>query len=195
MCRAAPASPAPVLLVCRKLVISKLKLRQAKILTCQRPISQMSCWRPLFDGHAGHSLGAGVASLAAPWAALQWPGADIRCVTFGNPKPGNQAYSDVSCHLLSPLLPLPSPFELSLACWLHTFNESLICLLAEYKPTLLPLVGAFLKQMFLSPLDTLNPYLHRVSHLLACYIILCLPAICCCLRNSVCRFLISQGKS
>ncbi|DBA68386.1 TPA: hypothetical protein ACH3X2_013690 [Trebouxia sp. C0005] len=42
----------------------------------------------------GHSLGAGVASLAAPWAALQWPGADIRCVTFGNPKPGNQAYSD-----------------------------------------------------------------------------------------------------
>nr|QOL01215.1 putative extracellular protein TR9_023 [Trebouxia lynnae] len=46
----------------------------------------------------GHSLGAGVASLAAPWAALQWPGADIRCVTIGNPKPGNQAYSEVcSC--------------------------------------------------------------------------------------------------
>ena len=45
---------------------------------------------------AGHSLGAGVASLAATWAALQWPGADIRCVTFGNPKPGNQAYADVS---------------------------------------------------------------------------------------------------
>ncbi len=56
------------------------------------------------DSHAGHSLGAGVASLAAPWAALQWPGADIRCVTFGNPKPGNQAYSDVSSHLPSPLL-------------------------------------------------------------------------------------------
>ena len=31
--------------------------------------------------------------MAAPWAALQWPGADIRCVTFGNPKPGNAAYS------------------------------------------------------------------------------------------------------
>ena len=44
---------------------------------------------------AGHSLGAGVASLAAPWAALQWPGADVRCVTFGNPKPGNAAYARV----------------------------------------------------------------------------------------------------
>ena len=65
----------------------------------------LSCFGRLLDGHVGHSLGAGVASLAAPWAALQWPGADIRCVTFGNPKPGNQAYSDVSCHLPSPLLP------------------------------------------------------------------------------------------
>ena len=44
---------------------------------------------------AGHSLGAGVASLAAPWAALQWPSADVRCVTFGNPKPGNAAFARV----------------------------------------------------------------------------------------------------
>ena len=80
-----------------------------------------------FDGHAGHSLGAGVASLAAPWAALQWPGADIRCVTFGNPKPGNQAYSDVSCHLPSLLLPLgftsppppPPPVSCLLIVYLH----------------------------------------------------------------------------
>ncbi len=54
---------------------------------------------------AGHSLGAGVASLAAPWAALQWPGADIRCVTIGNPKPGNQAYSEVSTPVGLPAAP------------------------------------------------------------------------------------------
>lgn len=56
--------------------------------------------------HAGHSLGAGVASLAATWVALQWPAADIRCVTFGNPKPGNQVYSEVSylCECASQLV-------------------------------------------------------------------------------------------
>ena len=89
----------------------------------------------------GHSLGAGVASLAAPWAALQWPGADIRCVTFGNPKPGNQAYSDVGCHFPSPLLLLvsaPSPLELSLACRLPTFTDSLTHLLAESFSACLP---------------------------------------------------------
>ena len=31
----------------------------------------------------GHSLGAGVATVGAPWFALQWPDADIVSVTFG----------------------------------------------------------------------------------------------------------------
>ena len=83
----------------------------------------LSCWRPLFDGHVGHSLGAGVASLAAPWAALQWPGADIRCVTFGNPKPGNQAYSDVSHNLFPPV----SCHGLTVLT-----TQAVFCLLASY---------------------------------------------------------------
>ncbi len=83
----------------------------------------LSCWRPWFDGHVGHSLGAGVASLAAPWAALQWPGADIRCVTFGNPKPGNQAYSDVSHNLFPPV----SCHGLTVLT-----TQAVFCLLASY---------------------------------------------------------------
>jgi len=98
-----------------------------------------------------------VASLAAPWAALQWPGADIRCVTFGNPKPGNQAYSDVSRHLVSPLLPLgftaltTQAVSCLLASYLDSVTHPLACLMY---PTLLPIVIAFPKQIFLSPLET-----------------------------------------
>ena len=33
----------------------------------------------------GHSLGAGLASVGGPWFALQWPGADVNIVTFGEP--------------------------------------------------------------------------------------------------------------
>lgn len=79
-------------------------LEQLQAVTDKAPNSSQNIGDVLMDMSAGitptlviitgHSLGAGVASLAAPWAALQWPGADIRCVTFGNPKPGNQAYSD-----------------------------------------------------------------------------------------------------
>ena len=38
----------------------------------------------------GHSLGAGVASICAVWAALQFPTADVRLITFGSPKVGNR---------------------------------------------------------------------------------------------------------
>ena len=33
-----------------------------------------------------------VAHLAGIWAALQFPDADVRCITFGSPRVGNAAY-------------------------------------------------------------------------------------------------------
>lgn len=44
---------------------------------------------------AGHSLGAAVATLIGPWAALQWPAADVRVSTFGSPQVGNEAFAQV----------------------------------------------------------------------------------------------------
>lgn len=41
----------------------------------------------------GHSLGAAVATLIGPWAALQWPAADVRVSTFGSPQVGNEAFA------------------------------------------------------------------------------------------------------
>ncbi|KAL3150417.1 hypothetical protein ABBQ32_000254 [Trebouxia sp. C0010 RCD-2024] len=41
----------------------------------------------------GHSLGAAVATLIGPWAALQWPAADVRVSTFGSPAVGNEAFT------------------------------------------------------------------------------------------------------
>jgi predicted lipase len=40
----------------------------------------------------GHSLGGAVAQLAALWATLQFPRADVRAVTFGSPRVGNAAF-------------------------------------------------------------------------------------------------------
>ena len=31
----------------------------------------------------GHSLGGAVAAISASWFALQYPGADVTCITFG----------------------------------------------------------------------------------------------------------------
>ncbi len=45
---------------------------------------------------AGHSLGGAIANLAGPWAALQWPSADIQVITSGAPTVGNQQFGDVS---------------------------------------------------------------------------------------------------
>ena len=41
----------------------------------------------------GHSLGGGVATLCGVWAALMWPAADVRVVTFGSPKVGNSDFA------------------------------------------------------------------------------------------------------
>ena len=40
----------------------------------------------------GHSLGGAVAQLAALWATLQFPRADVRAITFGSPRVGNKAF-------------------------------------------------------------------------------------------------------
>ena len=39
--------------------------------------------------------GAGsVITLAAAWAAVQWPTADVRCITFGSQLVGNAAFAE-----------------------------------------------------------------------------------------------------
>mmetsp|Transcript_18367 Transcript_18367/g.55306 ORF Transcript_18367/g.55306 Transcript_18367/m.55306 type:complete len:738 (+) Transcript_18367:203-2416(+) len=44
---------------------------------------------------SGHSLGAALATIAGPWAALTWPAADVRVVTFGAPLTGNEQFAEV----------------------------------------------------------------------------------------------------
>ena len=36
----------------------------------------------------GHSLGGALATLCAPWCAVEYPKADVRCITFGSPRVG-----------------------------------------------------------------------------------------------------------
>ena len=60
------------------------------------PVQAPGCPSVRLASPAGHSRGAAVATLLAPWAALQWPSADVRCVTFGSPRVGNQAFVNVS---------------------------------------------------------------------------------------------------
>ena len=40
----------------------------------------------------GHSLGGALATIAAFWAGLTYPSADIRCITFGSPLVGNEDF-------------------------------------------------------------------------------------------------------
>ena len=40
----------------------------------------------------GHSMGGALAALGATWAALQFPAAEIRCITFGAPRVGNSRF-------------------------------------------------------------------------------------------------------
>lgn len=40
----------------------------------------------------GYCIGGGVSTLAAAWAGVQWPTADVRCITFGAPAVGNAAF-------------------------------------------------------------------------------------------------------
>jgi hypothetical protein len=48
----------------------------------------------------GHSLGAAVATLIGPWAALQWPAADVRVSTFGSPQVGNLEFAQAFKNLV-----------------------------------------------------------------------------------------------
>jgi hypothetical protein len=43
----------------------------------------------------GWCMGGSLATIAAPWAALQCPTADVRCITFGAPLSGNAAFVEV----------------------------------------------------------------------------------------------------
>jgi Lipase (class 3) len=40
----------------------------------------------------GHSMGGALACLGATWSALQFPTAEIRCITFGAPRVGNSRF-------------------------------------------------------------------------------------------------------
>ncbi|KAK9818137.1 hypothetical protein WJX72_007701 [[Myrmecia] bisecta] len=40
----------------------------------------------------GHSLGGALATLGAAWAAIEYPRADVRCITFGSPRVGNNKF-------------------------------------------------------------------------------------------------------
>ncbi|KAK9829748.1 hypothetical protein WJX72_007656 [[Myrmecia] bisecta] len=42
----------------------------------------------------GHSLGGGLATLGAVWAAFVWPEADVTCVTLGSPMTGNLDWAE-----------------------------------------------------------------------------------------------------
>ena len=45
--------------------------------------------------NVGHCGGGAAATVTALWMALQCPTADVRCVTFGSPKVGNAAFTEV----------------------------------------------------------------------------------------------------
>ena len=44
---------------------------------------------------SGYCSGAAAATVTALWMALQCPTADVRCITFGSPKVGNAAFTEV----------------------------------------------------------------------------------------------------
>lgn len=43
----------------------------------------------------GFGYGGALSTVLAPWVALQFPTADVRCVTFGAPRVGNGAFASV----------------------------------------------------------------------------------------------------
>lgn len=43
----------------------------------------------------GFCMGGALATLSVPWIALRFPTADIRCITFGAPRVGNDAFQTV----------------------------------------------------------------------------------------------------
>ncbi|KAK9918417.1 hypothetical protein WJX75_004012 [Coccomyxa subellipsoidea] len=49
----------------------------------------------------GYCVGGGLAGVAAPWAAITWPGADVRCITFGSAVVANQDFAHVFSWLVA----------------------------------------------------------------------------------------------
>ncbi len=41
----------------------------------------------------GFCAAGSVTTLTAAWAAVQWPAADVRCISFGAPAVGNTAFT------------------------------------------------------------------------------------------------------
>lgn len=41
----------------------------------------------------GFCAAGSVTTLTAAWAAVQWPAADVRCISFGAPAVGNTAFA------------------------------------------------------------------------------------------------------
>eukprot|EP00892_Ulva_mutabilis_P000708 jgi/Ulvmu1/10638/UM066_0018.1 len=71
----------------------------------------------------GHSLGGALATLAAAWAAYEYPRADVRCITLGSPRVGNHVFSGAMKYLVGgvhrlvhgwdpvPTMPPPTGFK------------------------------------------------------------------------------------
>ena len=41
----------------------------------------------------GYSIGGGLCTIGAYWAAIKFPTADVRCVTFGSPRVGSKQFA------------------------------------------------------------------------------------------------------
>ncbi|KAA6428011.1 MAG: alpha beta-hydrolase [Trebouxia sp. A1-2] len=59
----------------------------------------------------GHSLGGALATLGAAWAALEYPDADIRCITFGSPRVANKVFGKAFNALVGTSLRLVHGFD------------------------------------------------------------------------------------
>ncbi|KAK9818390.1 hypothetical protein WJX72_011847 [[Myrmecia] bisecta] len=69
----------------------------------------------------GHSLGGALATLGAAWAAIEYPRADVRCITFGSPRVGNNKFKHAFhklvgtslrlVHGADPVPSMPPPFR------------------------------------------------------------------------------------
>ncbi|DBA97134.1 TPA: hypothetical protein ACH3X1_014902 [Trebouxia sp. C0004] len=59
----------------------------------------------------GHSLGGALATLGAAWSALEYPDADIRCITFGSPRVANKVFGKAFNALVGTSLRLVHGFD------------------------------------------------------------------------------------
>ncbi|BDA47140.1 probable mono- and diacylglycerol lipase at C-terminar half [Coccomyxa sp. Obi] len=54
----------------------------------------------------GYCVGGSIAGVAAPWAAMTWPDADVRCITFGSLPVGNRPFAHVFSWLVATKYPV-----------------------------------------------------------------------------------------